>query len=303
MSIFDKIRDGLAKTRRGVTDAIGDVFAGVRKIDESLYEELEEALIIADAGQETASELVSRLRRAARERRPADASGLRSILAEIIAEEMDPGEAFEPVSPAVILLVGVNGAGKTTTAGKLAAKYRAEGRSVLLAAADTFRAAAADQLSVWADRAGAPLIRHNEGSDPAAVVFDAARAAKARKTDILIADTAGRLSNKKNLMIELNKIHRVISREYPEASLETLLVLDAATGRNALVQAAEFGEVTSPAGVILTKLDGTAKGGAVIAVKRATGMPVRFVGVGEKTDDLLPFDAEAFAKALLEGED
>ena len=296
MGFFDKIKAGLEKTRR----QMGGVFAEFTGENEEFYDELEEALILADSGADTAFKAVSALREKVREEGLIGKTEIKAALVEILTGFLSVG-SFElklDTKPSVILMVGVNGVGKTTTIGKLAAKYSAEGKKVLLAAGDTFRAAAAEQLTVWAERSGAEIVKHGEGSDPGAVVFDALTAAKARGTDIVIIDTAGRLHNKANLMNELSKMRRIISRELPEVPCETLLVLDATTGQNAVAQAQAFSQVTGLSGVILTKLDGTAKGGVVVAVAAALGIPVRFIGVGEQLDDLRPFDADAFAAAL-----
>ncbi len=295
--LFQKLKQGLAKTRESW---LGNVFAGKDRIDEDLYEELEEAMIMADMGMDTTQKLMGQLQQAVKEQRLSSAPEARQALIGLLAQAMEPEQPFmEGASMGVILIVGVNGVGKTTSIGKLAAYYKAQGRKPMLAAADTFRAAAAEQLGIWAQRAQVPMVRHNEGADPAAVVFDAIASAKAKGCDLLICDTAGRLHNKKNLMNELEKIRRVIDRELPQAHCEVLLVLDATTGQNALAQAQAFGESTGLTGVILTKLDGTAKGGVAVAVKEMLRLPVRFVGVGEGIDDLQPFDAQAFAAALL----
>lgn len=294
---FEKLRQGLAKTGSGM---LAGIFNADERIDSDFFEELEEALIIADVGMETTENLIGQLREAISRDRLHTRSEARQALADILAAAMQPETDFAPQNgPAAILIVGVNGVGKTTSLGKLAHYYKDAGRNPMLAAADTFRAAAAEQLSVWAERAGVPIVKQGEGADPAAVVFDAVSSFKARGRDILLVDTAGRLHNKKNLMEELAKMRRVLSRELPDTPCEALLVLDATTGQNAIAQAKAFGEATGLTGVILTKLDGTAKGGVALAVKAQLGVPVRFVGVGEGIDDLLPFDADAFAKALL----
>lgn len=302
MSFFDKIKQGLAKTRAAIGGPSGTLFA---RIDDSFYDELEEALILADMGVDTAVAAVEALRDKVREDRLRDPDAVRAALRDILAEFLTPQRpALSPDGkPAAILFVGVNGVGKTTTIGKLACRYVREGKRVLLAAGDTFRAAAADQLAVWAQRAGAELIRQSEGADPAAVVFDAASAAKARGADLILADTAGRLHNKQNLMNELSKIGRVLTRELPDVPRRTYLVLDATTGQNGLSQAREFCKAAEVSGVILTKLDGTAKGGIVVAIAHELGLPVEFIGVGEGIDDLMPFDPRAFAAALLSMED
>ncbi len=274
---------------------------GFKAVDDNLFDELEEALILADLGAETAFKIVESLRKRVKEEKAKDAEDVRRLLAEEIAGILTSGaEPSELTPPAVILIIGVNGAGKTTTIGKMTKWYKEQGKSVLIAAADTFRAAAIDQLAVWCERANVTMIRHAENSDPAAVVFDAVQAAKARKIDLLIVDTAGRLHNKKNLMEELKKIFRIVSQQYPEASREVFLVLDATTGQNALSQAKLFKEAADITGIILTKLDGTAKGGVVVGIKNELDIPVRFVTVGEGIDDLQPFDAEMFARALFE---
>jgi len=299
---FKKMLEGLDKTRKNVLGGIDTVLGSFTKIDEDLFEELEEALILADVGARTASDITDALRQRVKHGRVTDADGVRTILTEVIKEMLTKDE--EPLAlptPTVMLVIGVNGVGKTTSIGKMAAHYKAQGKNVILAAADTFRAAAIDQLEVWGERSGVPVIRHQENSDPAAVVFDAIQAAKARKADLLICDTAGRLHNKKNLMEELRKIAKIISREYPEAHYEAFLVLDATTGQNALQQATVFREIADLTGIILTKLDGTAKGGVVVAIRNELGLPVRFVGVGEGIDDMQPFDAQDFAAALFAG--
>lgn len=305
MGFFDRLKQGLSKTRTQLAERTMDVMKLFQRVDEGLFEELEEVLILSDVGVETSSEIVERLRQKAHEERLTEGAQLQGALQEIIRDILE--EHTEPLelrtSPAVILVIGVNGVGKTTSIAKLAHYYKAQGKKILLAAADTFRAAAIDQLQVWADRAGVDLIRQQEGSDPASVVFDALQAARARGVDLLICDTAGRLHNKKNLMDELAKINKVIDRELPGAQKEALLVLDATTGQNALSQAKSFGAATDLTGIILTKLDGTAKGGIVIAIKREQDLPVRFIGVGEQIDDLQPFDAAEFAAALFEREE
>ncbi|HIQ79454.1 MAG TPA: signal recognition particle-docking protein FtsY [Candidatus Scatomorpha intestinavium] len=297
MGFFDKIKKGLEKTRR----QMGGLFAEFTGENEEFYDELEESLILADAGAATAAKAVERLREKVRDESLRGQDEVRAALVEILADALKVG-SFElklDTRPSVILMVGVNGVGKTTTIGKLAAKYTSEGKNVLLAAADTFRAAAAEQLTVWAERAGCGIVKHGEGSDPASVVFDGIAAAKARGTDILIIDTAGRLHNKSNLMNELAKMRRIISRELPDADVETLMVVDATTGQNGLIQAKQFSESADITGIVLTKLDGTAKGGIVFAIAEEMGLPVKFVGVGEGVDDLMPFEPESFAEALL----
>lgn len=298
MGFFDKIKQGLTKTSTQLTSMF-DSFTGV---NEEFFEALEEALIMADVGVETSMEVIERLREVTKERALRGADDLRSALTEILAELVAASDSkmVLETTPSVILMIGVNGVGKTTTIGKLAMRYTQEGKKVLLAAGDTFRAAAAEQLSVWAERAGAQIVRHEAGSDPASVVFDALQAAKARGTDIVIVDTAGRLHNKANLMQELSKISRIIDRELPGASRETLLVLDATTGQNGLQQARGFEEGAGLTGLVLTKLDGTARGGIVFAIAKELGVPVKFIGVGEQADDLLPFEPRTFVEALLE---
>lgn len=299
MGIFQKISEGLRKTRESFSRRMSMIFGAFTKIDEEFFEELEETLILADVGAKTSEEICKELRRRVKETGATDPREITGDLEEIIGQMMDgEGELNLSTTPSVILVIGVNGAGKTTSIGKLAAYLKSQGKSVLLGAADTFRAAAIDQLQVWADRAGVEMIRHQEGSDPAAVVFDTLAAAKARNIDVAICDTAGRLHNKKNLMDELSKIARVVSREAPDAAVETLLVIDANTGQNALNQAREFKEAAGLTGIILSKLDSTAKGGVVIAVKRELDVPVKFIGVGEGLDDLQPFDKEEYVRAL-----
>lgn len=295
--IFQRLKQGLSKTRDGILAA---VFSGRDGIDDDFFENLEEALIMADVGMELTEELLDELRVRIKTERLTKAAEARTALRGILAEHMCTEEEFLPeTGPSVLLIVGVNGVGKTTSIGKLANYYKQQGRRLMLAAADTFRAAAAEQLGIWAERAGVPMIRHGEGADPAAVVYDAIASFKAKGCDLLICDTAGRLHNKKNLMNELEKIRRVISRELPDAACRVLLVLDATTGQNAIAQAKAFSDSAGLTDVVLTKLDGTAKGGMAIAVKDMLGLPVRFVGVGEGLDDLQPFDAETFAAALL----
>lgn len=300
MGLFDKIKQGLKKTGDAVGRSIDNVFASFVKIDDDLLEELEEALILADIGATVAAETVQKVKQSAKLQNVTTAQELRRVLKETLYEMMLDNESLRlETKPSVVLVIGVNGVGKTTSIGKLAARYHAQGNRVMLSAADTFRAAAADQLEIWATRAGVDIVRHGEGADPAAVVFDSISAAKARGSDVIIIDTAGRLHNKANLMNELNKIDRVIDRELPSASRETLLVLDATTGQNAVHQAAEFNKAAKLTGIILTKLDGTAKGGIVIAISAGLGVPVKLVGVGEGIDDLVDFDQAAFIEAIL----
>ena len=300
MGFFDKIKQGLKKTSDAVNHSLDSVFAAFVKVDDDLLEELEEALILSDVGATTAAKIVAEVEKRAKLRKTTTADELRDLLREVLTDNMLDNQPLNTDGkPAVILVIGVNGVGKTTSIGKLAARYVNEGKKVMLSAADTFRAAAADQLEIWAKRAGADIVRHGEGADPAAVVFDSISAAKARGSDIIIVDTAGRLHNKANLMNELAKIDRVISRELPDASRETLLVLDATTGQNAVHQAEEFNKAAELTGIILTKLDGTAKGGIVIAISAGLGVPVKLVGVGEGIDDLIDFDRAAFLEAIL----
>lgn len=302
MGFFEKLKQSLGKTKEAIGEQVNNVFKVFVRVDEEFFEELEEALIMADIGVETSGEIIERLRDRVKTKRITDGNDVKDELKAVISEmlsEIDTTMHLE-TTPSVILVIGVNGVGKTTSIGKLAAHYKAKGKKVLLAAADTFRAAAIDQLDIWAERCGCDIIKQKENSDPAAVVFDACNAAKARGADILICDTAGRLHNKKNLMAELAKISRVIEREIPDASKEILLVLDATTGQNAVSQAKLFSEAADISGIILTKLDGTAKGGIVIAISEEQKIPVKFVGVGEGIDDLQEFDAQDFAKAIFE---
>ncbi|MGB9679000.1 MAG: signal recognition particle-docking protein FtsY [Thermoanaerobacteraceae bacterium] len=299
--MFQKIKEGLNKTRENLTSKIENISFIGRKIDEDLLEELEEILILSDVGVSATNFIINGIRKKAKERKISDAEKIKELLAEEIYEILEKDvEPFSITTPTIILIVGVNGVGKTTTIGKLANKYKNQGKKILIAAADTFRAAAVDQLEIWAQRVNCPLIKHGEGSDPAAVIFDAIQASKARNIDVLICDTAGRLHNKKNLMEELRKIHRIIKRDYSEAKLETFLVLDATTGQNAVQQAKLFKEVVDVSGIILTKLDGTAKGGIIVSIKSELNIPIRYIGVGEGVDDLQEFKSEDFISALFE---
>ena len=303
-SFFAKLLGGLAKTRKSFHDKIDNVLKMFGKIDEELFEELEEALIMADVGVDTSLYIIGELRERVKEKKIKEPEFIKQEIEEIISDILAQNDTMLKLetTPSVIMVIGVNGVGKTTSIGKMAAKYNAEGKKVILGAADTFRAAAIDQLAVWATRSGVDIIKHQEGSDPAAVVFDTITAAKARGADVIILDTAGSLHNKKNLMDELAKIYRVIKRELPEASMESLLVLDAATGQNAVNQAREFKNAADITGIVLTKLDGTARGGIVLAIHDELSIPVKFVGVGEQIDDLQPFDSESFARSLFEAE-
>lgn len=299
--LFEKLKNGLRKTKEGFMSKVELLMNSFTKIDEDFFDELEETLILSDIGAETSIQICDQLRAAVKRTGATDPSDVKQLLRDIIAEILtgDNGLRLD-TKPSVIMVIGVNGAGKTTTIGKLAANLKAQGKKVLVAAADTFRAAAIDQLNVWTDRAGVDIIKHSEGSDPAAVVFDALTAAKARGADVVLCDTAGRLHNKKNLMEELKKIARVVGREVPDACVETLLVLDATTGQNAVNQAKLFSESAEITGIVLTKLDGTAKGGIIIPIKNELGIPVKLVGVGEKIDDLQPFVPADYVKALFE---
>ncbi|MCI8651253.1 MAG: signal recognition particle-docking protein FtsY [Oscillospiraceae bacterium] len=299
MGFFEKIRQGLTRTKENIGHSFDQLFAG--ELDDDFYDSLEETLILSDMGVDTAMEVSGELRRRAKENKIRTTADAREAMKDILTGLLSVGEGNLDLErrPTVCLFIGVNGVGKTTTIGKLAARLKGEGLRVLMAAGDTFRAAAADQLTIWSERAGVDIVRQHEGADPAAVVFDALSAAKARNTDVVLVDTAGRLHNKQNLMNELNKISRVIDRELPEASRETLLVLDATTGQNGLIQARQFKESAGLTGVVLTKLDGTAKGGIVIAIAKELGVPVKFIGVGEGVDDLMPFEPESFVEALL----
>jgi fused signal recognition particle receptor len=301
---FSKIATGLTKTRQNLADSVGNVLKSFTKIDDELFEELEEALILADCGVETSVAIIEELRQKVKSDKIDTAEGVKDALVAVISRIIeDAANSLDINYPAVVLIIGVNGVGKTTTIGKLSANFAREGKKVVLAAADTFRAAAIDQLQIWADRAAVPLIKHQENSDPGAVVFDACAAAKARGADLLIVDTAGRLHNKKNLMEELRKISRIIEKEHPAAHRETFLVLDATTGQNALQQAKQFTEIAEISGIALTKLDGTAKGGIVVAIANELSIPVRYIGIGEQIDDLQPFDAQAFARGLFYAEE
>ena len=302
MGFFDKLKNGLTKTRESIAKQVNNVFSVFVKVDDELFENLEEALIMADIGVETSTYIIEKLRDNVKHKHITDGNLVKEELKSIISEILSALDTTVNTSttPSVILVIGVNGVGKTTSIGKIASHYKSMGKKVLLAAADTFRAAAIDQLDIWAQRSGCDIIKHQENSDPAAVVFDACTAAKARGADILICDTAGRLHNKKNLMAELAKINRVIERELPDSARETLLVLDATTGQNAVSQAKLFYEAADITGIILTKLDGTAKGGIVISIAKEQNVPVKFVGVGEGIDDLQEFNSDDFAKAIFE---
>ena len=302
MGFFDKLKNGLTKTRESIAKQVNNVFSVFVKVDDELFENLEEALIMADIGVETSTYIIEKLRDNVKHKHITDGNLVKEELKSIISEILSTLDTTVDTSttPSVILVIGVNGVGKTTSIGKIASHYKSMGKKVLLAAADTFRAAAIDQLDIWAQRSGCDIIKHQENSDPAAVVFDACTAAKARGADILICDTAGRLHNKKNLMAELAKINRVIERELPDSARETLLVLDATTGQNAVSQAKLFSEAADITGIILTKHDGTAKGGIVISIAKEQNVPVKFVGVGEGIDDLQEFNSEDFAKAIFE---
>ncbi len=304
MGFFSKIAEGLKKTKDSLMGKIDQVLTSFGKVDEELFEELEETLIMADVGSVTATRICEELRKKVRENAVTEVPEVKRLIKEIMAEMLSGNAELDlSTQPAVILVIGVNGVGKTTTIGKLANNLRLDGKKVLLAAADTFRAAAIEQLEIWADRAQVELIKHGEGADPAAVVFDAINAGKARNADVIICDTAGRLHNKKNLMAELAKISRIIDREAPGCARETLLVLDATTGQNALNQAKQFKEAAGLTGIILTKLDGTARGGVIIGIKEELNIPIKYIGVGEQIDDLRPFNSTEFVDALFgEGE-
>ncbi|MDD6284328.1 MAG: signal recognition particle-docking protein FtsY [Firmicutes bacterium] len=303
MGFFSKIANGLKKTRDSFTGAISNVLSGFTKVDEELFESLEEALVMSDIGVHTAMDICGQLRERVKKESVTDPALIRGMLRDIISEKLDCDCRLHlDTKPSVILVIGVNGVGKTTTIGKLASRLKSDGKKVILGAADTFRAAATEQLGIWAERCGVPMISGAEGADPASVVYDTVAAAKSRGDDVIICDTAGRLHNKKNLMDELAKISRIIGRELPDASKETLLVLDATTGQNAVNQAREFGSVSDISGIVLTKLDGTARGGVVVTINSELSMPVKFVGVGEQIDDLQPFDAKQFAAGLFDEE-
>ena len=301
MGLFSKISNGLKKTRDSFLGALGDVIGSFTKIDEDLFEELEEILVMADVGVKTAQDICDQLKEAVKKDRLTEPSQIKDLLKEIVANMISGGQELKiNTKPSVILVIGVNGAGKTTTIGKMAFQFKNEGKSVVLGAADTFRAAAIEQLDVWSQRAGVPIVKHTEGSDPASVVFDTIASGKSKNCDVIICDTAGRLHNKKNLMDELAKISRIVHRELPNADVETLLVLDATTGQNAVNQAKEFSKVADISGIVLTKLDGTARGGVVITIRNELGLPVKFIGVGEGIDDLQPFDAVQFTNGLFD---
>ena len=301
MGFFDKIKTGLTKTRNALSDTLGGVFSGFSEIDEDFYEELEESLILADLGVETAVKATEALRKAIKQQHLKTTEEAKEALKGILVEMLEVGDTALNLSttPSVVLVIGVNGVGKTTTIGKIATQLKSQGKKVLLVAGDTFRAAAADQLEIWAQRSGCDIIRQHEGADPASVVYDGIQSAKAKAVDVILIDTAGRLHNKQNLMNELNKISRIAERELPNAAKEVLLVLDGTTGQNGLIQAKQFKEIAGVTAIALTKLDGTAKGGIVIAVADALQIPVKFVGVGEQAEDLMPFEPKDFVEALL----
>ena len=301
MGLLGKIKEGLNKTRASISNGVNSILNSFTKIDEELFEELEETLVMSDVGVATSTEICDCLRKKIKETGVTDPKEIKGMMKEIIAEMLGENEGLSlTTKPSVILVIGVNGVGKTTSIGKIAAQLKREGKKVVLGAADTFRAAAIDQLGIWAERAGVSMVKSVEGTDPASVVFDTIASAKSKGADVIICDTAGRLHNKKNLMDELAKINRVIARELPESSVETLLVLDAATGQNAVNQAREFKNAADITGIVLTKLDGTAKGGIIIAISNELNIPVKFVGVGEGIDDLQPFDAAEFADGIFE---
>ncbi|MBQ3252822.1 MAG: signal recognition particle-docking protein FtsY [Oscillospiraceae bacterium] len=301
MGFFDKIKEGLSKTRNALGGTLGGLFNGFSEIDDDFYDELEECLILADLGVDTALKAVESLRKTVKEQHLKTTEEAKAALKQILVEMLQVGDPALNLSttPSVVLVIGVNGVGKTTTIGKLATQLVAQGKQVLLVAGDTFRAAAADQLEIWAERSGAAIVRQHEGADPASVVYDGIQSAKAKGVDVILVDTAGRLHNKQNLMNELGKISRIVERELPDAAREVLLVLDGTTGQNGLIQAKQFKEIAGVTCVALTKLDGTAKGGIVIAVADSLGLPVKYVGVGEKAEDLMAFEAEAFVDALI----
>jgi len=301
MGFFDKIKAGLTKTREALGNTLGGVFSGFSEIDDDFYDELEESLILADLGVETSVKATERLRKAVREQHLKTTEDAKIALKQILVQMLDVGSTQLDLStkPSVILVIGVNGVGKTTTIGKIATQLTKQGKNVLLVAGDTFRAAAADQLEIWAERSGAAIVRQHEGADPASVVYDGIQSAKAKGADVILVDTAGRLHNKQNLMNELGKISRIVERELPDSAKEVLLVLDGTTGQNGLIQAKQFKEIAGVTSIALTKLDGTAKGGIVIAVADSLQIPVKFVGVGEQADDLMPFEAEGFVDALI----
>ena len=303
MGFFSKIKEGLKKTRTSIADSVTSIINSFTKIDEEFFEELEETLVMSDIGVVTSTDICDRMRKKIKETGETDPNNIKAMMKEIIVEMLGEDEGlYLDTKPSVILVIGVNGVGKTTSIGKISAQLKAQGKNVVLGAADTFRAAAIDQLGIWAQRAGVTMVKSVEGTDPASVVFDTIASAKAHNADVIICDTAGRLHNKKNLMDELAKINRVINRELPDASIETLLVLDAATGQNAVNQAKEFKNVTDITGIILTKLDGTAKGGIVIPIRNELNIPVKYIGVGEGIDDLQPFNAKEFADGIFDGE-
>ena len=303
MGLFNKIKNGLSKTRNSFISSVNSVINSFTKIDEDFIEELEEILIMSDIGVHTADEICNELRKAIKENRATDPSVVKGLLKEILYNMIEGNSELKlDTKPSVIMVIGVNGVGKTTTIGKLSAGLKAEGKKVMLAAADTFRAAAIDQLGMWAERADVTMVKNVPGTDPASVLFDAINSAKSKGADVIICDTAGRLHNKKNLMDELAKMYRVIERELPDSSIEALLVLDATTGQNAVNQAREFKNVTKLTGIVLTKLDGTAKGGVVFSIKNELGLPVKYIGVGEQIDDLRPFDAREFVDAIFDEE-
>ena len=304
MGFFSKIKEGLKKTRNSISQSVTNVINSFTRIDEDLFEELEEILVMSDIGVATSTKICDELRKKIKETGTTDPNLIKGMMKEIIADMLGENEGLNlSTKPSVILVIGVNGVGKTTSIGKLASQLKAEGKKVILGAADTFRAAAIEQLGVWADRAQVDMVKSVDGTDPASVVYDTIASAKAKGADVIICDTAGRLHNKKNLMDELAKINRVIGRELPDSSVETLLVLDAATGQNAVNQAREFKNVTNITGIVLTKLDGTAKGGIVIAIHNELGIPVKYIGVGEGIDDLQPFNAKEFTDGIFENEE